>query len=433
MWVLNVIYFLIITYFGFKYLLSDGGIVRSPFNKEERLKLNGPEMFWCLTFSTGLLAFSANVGLDLMAVRLGVLELLCIIGLSVVKNKPIWTVPLVLYIIYLVWLLIGCTYAPSWGYGIRVILKYLYPLLICLFASAAVRHIEVWMKSALLARLVALICVIAYFVPFIRLLVPNVFWYVTAGCINFISIMILSLALFYFTDNKKTNLIYSILFILPCFVMVFRTSIMGSLVAIMAFFFIKYRVKSLPIIAGLLIAGVIAVFTIPSLRQKMFMAHEQNNVSIEQFQDGKVSMDQVNTNARAAMWEHLESIFYEGHELYGSGTGSVQNYMYNNHIFGGLKVPHSDIVQIKCDNGIIGICLYAFIAILIFLHCFCMYWRTHNQPLKLAAIVAGASLAGVIVTLYSDNVVNYSMATLSMPFGFYGMALGLHRAHNENL
>lgn len=217
MWVLNVIYFLIITYFGFKYLLSDGGIVRSPFNKEERLKLNGPEMFWCLTFATGLLAFSANVGLDLMAIRLGVLELLCIIGLSVVKDKPIWTAPLCLYIVYLLWLLIGCTYGPSWGYGIRVILKYLYPLLICLFASAAVRHIEVWLKSALLARLVALICVIAYFVPFIWQLVPGVFWYVTAGCINFISIMILSLALFYFTDNKRTNLIYSILFILPCF------------------------------------------------------------------------------------------------------------------------------------------------------------------------------------------------------------------------
>lgn len=431
MWVLNIIYFLIITYFGFKYLLSDGGIVRSPFNKEERLKLEGPEMFWCLTFSTGLLAFSANVGLDLMAIRLGVLELLCIIGLSVVKNKPIWSVPLGLYCVYLIWLLIGCTYGPSWGYGIRVILKYLYPLLICLFASAAVRHIEVWLKSALLARLVALICLAVYFVPFALRLFPGVFWYVTAGCINFISIMVLSLALFYFTDKKKVNLIYAVLFITPCFLLVFRTSIMGSLVAVMAFYFIKYRVKSLPIIVGILIAGVIAVFTIPSLRQKMFMAQEQNNVSIEQFQKGEVGMEQVNTNARAAMWEHLEDRFYKGHELYGSGTGSVQNYMYNNHICGGLKVPHSDLVQIRCDNGIIGISLYALIAILIFLHCLSMYWNTHSNSTKLAAIVAGASIAGVIVTLYSDNVVNYSMATLSMPFGFYGMALGLDRANKE--
>jgi hypothetical protein len=37
-------------------------------------------------------------------------------------------------------------------------------------------------------------------------------------------------------------------------------------------------------------------------------------------------------------------------------------------------------------------------------------------------------MAGVFVTLYSDNVVNYSMATLSMPLGFYGMMLGLLQA-----
>ena len=34
-------------------------------------------------------------------------------------------------------------------------------------------------------------------------------------------------------------------------------------------------------------------------------------------------------------------------------------------------------------------------------------------------------LAGVALTMYTDNVVNYSMATLSYPFGFYGMMLGL--------
>ena len=44
------------------------------------------------------------------------------------------------------------------------------------------------------------------------------------------------------------------------------------------------------------------------------------------------------------------------------------------------------------------------------------------------AITAGSTMAGMLLTLYSDNVVNYSMATLSMPFGFYGMMLGLNEA-----
>lgn len=427
MYLLNYLYFLIITYLGIKFLYSGGEIVKSPFDRTVKMRLSGPEMFWCLTFSTGLLAFSAPGTLDLMAVRLMVLEVLCFLGLFVAKDKPIWSYPLIIYVIYLIWISIGCFYSPAPFYGFRVILKYLYPLLLCLFASAVVRDKEIFLKSSLWARLVALISIIFAFVPFIGKLIPGVFWYGTARAINYTSLMILSLGLFYFTNEKKKNLIYTIIFLLPCFLWVFRTSIMGSLVAIMAFYFIKYRVKSLPIIFGILTLGIVAVFTIPSLRAKMFK-EDAKGISIENFQEGKVGMEQVNTNARKAMWEHLEERFYKDNEAIGSGTGSVQNYMYNNFIFGGLKVPHSDFVQMKCDNGLIGLVIYTLCAILVLIHCITVYCKREvNVTLRLCAIVAGASMAGVFATLYSDNVVNYSMATLSMPFGFYGMMLGLNK------
>ena len=34
-------------------------------------------------------------------------------------------------------------------------------------------------------------------------------------------------------------------------------------------------------------------------------------------------------------------------------------------------------------------------------------------------------MLGVTLTMYSDNTVSFSMATLGFPWGFYGMALGL--------
>lgn len=423
---LNIIYYLIITWYGYKFLKSDGRIVKSPFDKTENYHFSGPEMFWVLTFSTGLLAFSAPFAIDLMAVRLLTIMILCLIGFSVVENKPIWSPALKLYIVYLIWLLIGCFYAPSAAYGFRIILKYSYPLIFCLFASAAVDNFAVAYKASVVARWVAAISIIFSFVPLIGYLIPGVFWYGTARAIHYISIMTFSIALFFFTDEKKKNFWYAVLFLLPCFLWVFRTSIMGSGVAIMAFALIRWRVKSLPIIAGILIAGVIAVFTIPSLRDKMFKSGT-SNVTIENFQDGGLSMDDVNTNAREAMWKFLEHTLYEGHEIAGSGTGSVQQYMYNHIIFGGLKVPHSDYVQIKCDNGLIGLYLYIAIALLIFIHCFKIYWSTEDDRVKLFAITAGASMLGVFATLYSDNSVNYSMATLSMPYGFYGMALALNK------
>jgi len=423
---LNILYFIIITRYGYKFLKSDGRIVKSPFDANDALSLTGPEMFWVLTFSTGLLAFSAPLGVDLMAIRLLVIMVLCYMGFSYVDNSPIWSTPLKLYVVYLLWLVIGCFYAPSVGYGFRVILKYLYPLVFCLFASAVADNFAVALKASLTARRVATIVAVISFIPIVGRLIPGVIWYGTAKAIHFISIMTFSIALYFFTDDKKSNLFYAVLFLLPCFLWVFRTSIMGSGVAIMAFAFIRWRTRSLPVIAGVLIAGVIAVFSIPSLRDKMFK-DGTTNATVEGFQQGKISMDNVETNARDAMWKFLEGKFYRNNELTGSGTGAVQHYMYSHFIFGGLRVPHSDFVQMKCDNGLVGLSLYIIITLMIFLHCFKIYWSTDDDRLRLFAITAGASMLGVFATLYSDNAVNYSMATLSMPYGFYGMTLALNK------
>ncbi|MDE5645120.1 MAG: O-antigen ligase family protein [Muribaculaceae bacterium] len=429
---LNILYALILAIYGYRFLKSDGRIVKGALCKDESFHYSGTELFWCLTFATGSIALSLDVGLDLMALRLLVLEIFCIIGLRISTNQAVISAPLKIYIAFLIWITVGLIYSPSPAYGVRTILKYLYPILLCCFASATVRDPEVFFKSSLLARTVGVISIALIFIPYsvIKHTVPNVFWYETARAIHYISLMVFSLGMFFFTNRKKENMIYIIIFIFPCLYWVLRTSIMGSLVAIMAFFFIKYRLKSLPVIAGVLVLGVAAVFLIPSVRQKMFF---DDNVTITDFREGKIDQENINTNARSAMWEHLEKKFYQGNETSGSGTGAVQAYMYNNkEVFEGLMVPHSDFVQQKCDNGLIGLIIYGAMIFFVFADCFRTYWRARSAPLQLCAIVAGASIIGVYATFYSDNVVNYSMATLSMPFGFYGMMLGLRRSEEEN-
>lgn len=428
---LNYIYFLVITYLGIKYLYSSRVVVRNPLDRTQQMLLNGPEMFWVLTFSTGLLAFSAEgLGVDLMALRLFVLEALCIIGLFVVKNRPVWSAALWMYAIYLIWIIIGCFYSPAPIFGIRVVLKYLFPFVLCLFASAAVRHKEVFLKAGLGAVLVGIVSLIFSFVPGLNNLVPGVFWYGTARTINYISLMAICLALFYYTTDKRKFLILTILFLLPCFIWVFRTSIMGSIVALCAFFFIKYRLRSLPVLLAIFVVGVVAVFAIPSLQDKMF--HGNQEMTIERFQKGKVTMDNVETNGRKYMWKTLDKKFYNPHKMTGSGTGVTQFYMYtNSKVFGGLIVPHSDLVQQRCDNGLVGLIIYGAMVLLIFIHCLRAFHSSDSVSIQMCAITTGSAMLGVYVTLYSDNVVNYSMATLSMPLGFYGMLLGMLRKHNE--
>lgn len=422
MYFLNYIYFIIITFLGLKFLTQKKVLLKNPLNKDQTIAVSGPEMFWILTFSTGLLALSAPGALDLMAIRLFILEIFCILTLFLVKQSPIQSASSILYFIYIIWLIIGLAYSPSPSYGLRVILKYLYPLLIMLVSSAVVRDKEIFLKAGLGARVTALISICIFFIPYLIRLFPGVLWTGTASAINYISICIFSLALAFYTNERKFNAFLAIVFIMPCLMWVFRTSIMGTIFSISVFFFFKYKIKSLPILFAIILLSVIAVFTIPSLRGKMF---NDDNVSIEQFQSGDISKDDINSNARFNMWDVLMSKFYNEHELIGSGTGSVQNYMYSNFVFGGLKVPHGDYVQMLCDNGIIAVILYLLIGISSIIHCFIVFNRTNDNSIKICAITAGSSMAGVLLTLYSDNVVNYSMATLSMPFGFYGMMLGL--------
>lgn len=160
-------------------------------------------MFLVLTFSTGLLAFSAPGMLDLMAIRLMILEIFLLVGLFIVKRKPQWNIAVILYMIYIIWLIIGLSYTLSASYGFRVILKYSYPLLVMLFASAAVRDKEIFLKAGLIARIVAIVSIVFSFIPLIGYLIPGVFWYRTARSIHYISICMFSLALYYHGGKEK--------------------------------------------------------------------------------------------------------------------------------------------------------------------------------------------------------------------------------------
>lgn len=430
MFALNYIYFLIITYVGVKYLFAKRVTMANPMQRGTLLEINGREAFWVLTFGTGLLAFSAPGALDLMAIRLLVLEVLLIVGLIMADQRPTWSLPLVMYVLFLVWIVCGCFYSPSPMYGLRVVLKYIYPLVVVLFASAVVRDTEIFVKAGVVARWVAVISIIVFFTP-LRKLFPGVFWYGTAAAINYISIMIFSLALFFYTDERRKNLFYAVLFIIPCFLWVFRTSIMGNALTLMFFALFKYKARSLPVIFGFLMLFVVAIFMVPSVKKKMF--YKDDEVSISQLQSGEISKDDIDSNGRFAMWEWSMDNFYKNKEITGSGTGNLQETFYAlRHPFAQIRIVHCDYVQILCDNGLVGLVLFGAGFLMMIFHCFMVYNnKSNDMGVRLCAIVAGAAIPGVLLTMMTDNVVNYSMATLSMPCGFYGMMLGLLKGQKQ--
>lgn len=426
MTLIALLIFVILTAWELKLFFTPQVEWRMPYGSRSTMRLSGKEALIILMFTT------AYIGLaPVLSLRLSFLELLCIFGALTVSSHVKLSWPMRMFVVFIIWEIIGLTYTPSVSYGIRMILKYIYPFLFAIFAARVVKDGVVMVSAAIWARRVATIAMCLTLIPSIRLLVGHFFWFQAALTTGIITMAIFSFAMVEFSNEKKKNLLWGIGFCLPCIILVFRTDIFGTIVALASFFVLKYRVKGLPIAAALGILGLCAMFYVPTVKNKMF--YRPNEVTLSDYVTGNYGKDNVRMNGRKDGWKNVENWFYKNHEEVGSGTGRVQYYFYEEAQGwqrGGQL--HNDFLVLKCDNGIIGLFLFGLSYFAVTLHCIYLYHKSQNTYTRMAAMIAGASLMGVFVTMYSDNTLSYSMCTLSFPWGFYGMALGIENSNREN-
>lgn len=417
----NLIYFLTFTYYYFKYLNAKDVKAKLTLNDNRiETKYTGLEFLIIFIIVTGIMGL-----LPLLALHLAVVEIMCLFILKRADDKPIFSLPIKLFFCFIIWAMIGLFYTPSISFGIRMLLKYIYPPLVALAASAVVSHITVFLQAATWSRFVAFLSFIAYYLPMQGIVFLGVFWNRAALATNYMTWVIFSFSMYYLGVNRKRNLYWGLFFLLPCVIWVFRTNIFGTSVALAAFFFIRYRMKSIPLIIAMAALALCTLFYVPSVKSKMYFRPDE--VTMQDFLTGNVPEENINTSGRNEMWKKVTP-FYEEHKLIGSGTGRVQKYFYTEIIgFGRGGQLHNDLLLIQCDNGMIGLVLFLGSYIAILLHCTLIYKRTQNKWTRACVVTAGASLFGMLVTLYSDNTVSYSLATLGIPWAFYGMALGIYR------
>lgn len=413
------LYFVILTYVGINLLYKPHGIIKSPFNPRVLLKCTGCELFFVFIISTGIIGLQ-----PLLAVRLAMLEFLCIVALYKVPQKPVFSISLVFFLLFLLWIFIGLSYTTSVQYGVRMILKYIYPLLIALLASSIVRDVELFIKPTIWARRLAILGFIVYSVPFLSFLSGGAFWHRAALATHCEIISIVSLTFAFYTKEKIKNVLLFVVTAIIPFLWVFRTNIMELMVGVSVFFFMKYHIKSLPVILLMAVASVASIFYIPAVKEKMFFNPEK--VTLEKYIKGEIDDDDVNTSGRKFLWDDISSQF-EKHPIIGNGTGFVQHRFYE--VYTGWRKGgqlHNDMLVILTDNGIIGFILYVLATFGVFVHCFVVYrMKKYGNPIKMLALIAGPTTVAVFLTMYSDNTLTYSMCTLSYPWGFYGMMLGL--------
>lgn len=414
-----IIIFIGLSFWLYKTLYSAEVRLKNPLDKGQSIACSGEEALVIFMFAT------AWIGLTpVLSLRLGVLELLCILGLIKCTNRLPYSVPFKVYTVFLVWIVIGIFYSTSINFGFRMLLKYLYPFIFALLCAKVVRDRVIFMTASYWARIIGTIGIVCVLIPFIYSYTQAIFWFNAAMVTGIITMAVMSFSLADFSSSRKKNLIWGCLLCLPCVIVVYRTDIFGTAVALSMFFLIKYKLKALPIIGAIGLLGLCVMFYVPTVKEKMFI--NPDIVTIEDYLSGNIQEENVRNNMRKWAWTDVNERFYEGHETVGCGTGRVQTFYYTevtDSRRGGQL--HNDFLVLRCDNGNIGLVLFCAAYLCVFLHCMMLYDRSKNQYVRLCSLIAGSSLLGVFVTMFSDNTISYSMATLSFPWGFYGMALGM--------
>ncbi len=429
--IINLLIFLVLNAYYFIFMFRYSARIKDPLNSSKYLLIEGTEMFFILLFATGTMALSSSGGgqgtgggFNLQAIRLLLLEVALLMSLFVCQDRPKWGMGTVMYLIYILWMVYSLTYCSSIEFGIRYILKYAYPFIIMIVASALVRDEQIFLALCVWARRVAILSFLIGYIPFVNTFFNGTFWYITALDLNYVTMSVTSFALYYFYGKDKKDLILGILFTLPCILTVHRSGLLAMFSGLAVFMFLKHKWISLPYILGVLAIGVGIVFYVPAFHDKMFWKDTENELTVQDLRSGNISEEDIRNNGREAMWELLEAQFYKGHEMKGSGIGSCQKFLYDNPA--GVKQTHGDFVQMRCDTGLIGFWLYMIVGIAVLVHCFIVCSTSYIPDyVKCCAMIAGGSVMGCYFAMYSENVVTYTMASTGYPFALYGVMLGM--------
>ena len=430
--IFGYILFIIFTILSLKYIFSATAFVKDPIEKNQMMTVTGSQRFFLFLLATGIFSLG-----DMMAARLLFNIIFCFMAIFYCKEGVIKNAVFVLYVLYLIWLIIAIGYSPVPFFGIRVFLKYLYPILVFALATQLVsskKFVFKGLKTIIWVGVAGILFLVFLGqIPFIKKIAYAIFWWPPAIMDFLPTAICVSLALFSFL-HKKNYLWIALLFVLPCIVGVNRTGLVSASLAIVMFSVIRYRFKSLPyIVAGIALFALVVLY-VPEFREKMFVKKGMTTEDILT-QRNDLTLDDINSNGRFVMWEWSLARFYMPHKWTGSGLGVLQEVFYSyKHPFGTIRIVHNDYVQILCDTGLIGLILYLLIYIFLFIHSIRLAWNKSNPvSLRIVAIITGPSAISMLAAMYTDNVVNYSLMTLSYPFALYGLMVGLEkRLKNPN-
>ncbi|MDP3465880.1 MAG: O-antigen ligase family protein [Sulfuricurvum sp.] len=426
---INLVAFFALTWYAIRLLFSTPSYVT--LTKETKVLLSGREKFLLLTILTGMLRFS-----DFSATRLMIWIILILAAFFLYRRPPKITLVTSLYIAFILWIVLSFFWTADIGYGFRTSLKYIYALLIMLFAATFVRSREfifIAMKWLIITAFIYSIFLGGLMTGVLGVwsfYIQGLFWPMST-LNDYLAMMSgLSFLMWWRTGEKKYLFLIG-WFFLSAVLQSVRTGLLGIFLVIAIASYMRYRLLALPYLAAIALSALISILFIPQVRDKMF--YDPSAVqSIEDLQS--VETTQIDSNGRFAMWEWTLKKLYDPNPLVGSGIGTTQyTYYETNHPFAPIRVIHNDYVQMLSDNGNIGLGLYALFVILASLSAYREIHSKKPEYLKNTAFLVITSFTAVSTTMMTDNVVLYVLAVFSYPFIFFGLLIAYRRIYTQEM
>ena len=430
--VINLIAGLLLFLYPYKFYGS-GDIVsiRHPFYPQKLLFVN-PELCFLLYSILTAMVFLGPFSLFKYAYWIIFLIVLSLNRLDIKFGAIVWA-----YLAFLAWAVISAVFFSTVKFqALMMVIKYFLPVLYLWLGYTAIKDSD---DLAIFMYVTAIgMCVYALIIggfsakllgplySFLNFSSGGLFISYASLADYFSGLIVIPIALYIVTRNNKW-LYATIWIILSTILETVRTGLGGIFLASSFFLFTIYRAKSMPWIAGLCLTAVIIVFSVPSFREKMF---KNDDVSITEFKVDDANFNNINSHAREFIWEMNLERFYEPHKLTGSGLGESVDWMKNTP---GLKLIHSDYVEILCDMGLIGLWLFVGFAIITLYDIISTSWSSGSPfVLKLTGGMALGSCAGTFFSMAFDNVVAYAQQSYVLPFILIGIYLKVKDLYLSN-
>jgi hypothetical protein len=381
--------------------------------------------------------------MNLSAWRL--LAWILLIGLVLALSRPaqsrltVIDLPIVLYGVFLLWCVHRLAEAPSLSYGVRNLLKIIYPFMVLLLARKAARpgHLAVYLVPMIGASLVISLFTsgLSEKVPYLvyNPLLYGIFWPRptfadhAAIMLGVILVVLWIYQAYVPASSRRIYLCGMVWLVLSPLAVACRTGLLATIAAISGYAVVRYRALALPAIGGLFLLGAAAFLFIPGFWGETF--YNAEGVTFSGILQGDIDVKNINSTGRFATWEVLLEKFYVPSPLLGSGLGAVQADMYTAADAYGIKAAHCEYVTLLCDTGWVGLLLYLGAVVgACGVAVRCLRFPVTAERRAAAALVVTSFLA-CLCAMGFDNVFLYTLPVHSLPFAFTGILLGLIRNH----